>query len=323
MKKVSIIIPCYNEEESLPLYFKEVDSIIKNDLNHQYDFILVNDGSKDKTLDIMNDLYLNRNDITIISLSKNFGQNPAFIAGLNNSDSDYYILMDADLQDPLSLITQIVDKFDQGYDVVNPYRENRNKDSFFKRKTASLFYKLVNKIEGNKVIPENINCFRGLSRRAVEQINSLSEKDKYLLAEIPLVGFKTCTIPFKRDERKVGLSKYNVKKMTRYALDNISSITSFPLYWAIKVGFVSTIISLLFFLIMLVLYILSYPTIHIISNYLLINTLFIISIVLLCFSILLCFIGIMSLYLHNILINTRNRPTYIVDIIKKQKDKEK
>lgn len=321
MKTVSIIIPCYNEEKSLPIYFSKIDNYLKEITEYSFDFILVNDGSKDKTLEVMDEIYNKRDDVNIISFSRNFGQNPAFIAGLEKSKSDYVILMDADLQDPLSLISQITSKFSFGYEVVNPYRLNRNKDSFFKRTTASMFYKLINKIEGNKVVEENVNCFRGLSRRVVDKIISLPEKDKFLLNEIYFVGFKTCQIEFTREKREQGESKYNVKRMTKYALDNISSGTIHPLYWSIKTGTFSLIFSALFFITMLVLYILSYPTINIIDNFSLMNTLFIISIVIICFSILLFFIGILGLYLHNVVVNTRNRPTYIIDFYKDKEDK--
>lgn len=323
MKTVSIIIPCYNEEKSLPVYFKEIDKYLNEIRDYSFDFILVNDGSRDKTLDVMNNIYLKRDDVNIISLSRNFGQNPAFVAGLENCKSDFAILMDADMQDPLSMIKNLTDQFSLGFDVINPYRVNRDKDSLFKRKTASLFYKLMNKLEGTKVVEENVNCFRGLSRRAIDKILSLPEKDKFLLSEIYYVGLKTCKIDFTREERKEGKSKYNLKRMTKYALDNIASGTSNPLYFIIKAGVVSFIFSFIFFITMLVLYILAYPNINILKGcFTLINTLFIVSAVFICFSTILIFLGIIALYLHNILINTRNRPTYIIDIIKRKEDKK-
>lgn len=313
MNTISIILPCYNEEESLDLYFKEVDNYLKSIEDFSFNFILVNDGSTDKTLDVIKRLYDNRDDISYISLSRNFGQVPALLAGLDYSKSDYVIMMDVDLQDPLSLIGEIVSKFKEGYEVVNPHRTNRLKDGFIKRKTASFFYKFINKLEGKTVVENNVNCFRGLSKRVVDEIKNSPEKDKYLLGIIKYVGFKTCTIDFKREERQTGQSKYNLKKMTKYALDNISSTTSNPLYYAIKFTAFILPLSICFFISMLVLFILSYPSIDIITNYSLYSILFIISCCLLFSSVILLFISIISIYLHNILINTRNRKTYIIE----------
>ena len=191
MKSISIILPCYNEEEALPLYFQNVDPIIKEIKDYNFNFILVNDGSKDKTLEVMNELYQKRDDIEIVNLARNFGQNPAIYAGLSVCDSDFTIVMDADLQDPVELIKTITEKFSEGYDVVSPHRANRKSDTWFKRTTAGLFYKFVNAIEGKKVIPENVNAFRGVSRRVVKLFNELPNKVSSASATLT----PTATIP--------------------------------------------------------------------------------------------------------------------------------
>ena len=166
MKTVSIIVPCYNEEQSLPLYFEAVDNVLKDVKDYDVDFILVNDGSKDKTQEVIEDLYNKRDDINYVRLSRNFGQNPALTAGLDASTSDYVIMMDADLQDPVELITAILEAFSQGYEVVSPHRTSRETDGWFKRVTAGAFYKFVNRLEGKQIVPENVNCFRGLSEES-------------------------------------------------------------------------------------------------------------------------------------------------------------
>lgn len=316
MKLISVVIPCYNEEESLPLYFKAVDKIIPLLNDYQLEFVLVNDGSKDKTLDVMNNLYENRKDVVVCSLSRNYGQNAAFSAGLSIAKGDYVITMDSDLQDPVEMIVEISKKFDEGFDVVNPRRVNRMKDSKFKRDSAGLFYKIINKLEGKNVIPENVNCFRGMSRKVVDHILSLSEKDRLLLAEIPLVGFKTATIDFAREERQAGESKYNLKKMISYALSNMSNITSRPLYFPIFIGGIMTLISSFIFFVLLVLFILS--ACNVMGGYLILSIFFICSCVFLCSSIIISIIGLVSIYLHNILVNTRNRPTYVIEEIKRR-----
>lgn len=323
MKKVSIVIPCYNEEEMLPLYFKAVDPVIKKIKDYSFDFVLVNDGSKDNTLQVMNNLYIKRDDIIVCSLSRNFGQNPAFSAGLKVCDGDYAIMMDSDLQDPVELITQICEKFSEGYEVVNPHRADRTTDSYIKRKTAGMFYRFINKLEGKEVAPENVNCFRGISRRVIDEINNLSEVDRQIRTEIPFVGYKTCTLDFKRSNRSAGESKYNMSKMFLLAFDNISATTAKPLYTPIKVGSVMTGVFGGLFLISLVLMILTWCDVGgLVSEYYIIFPLFLMTTIFFACSIIVFFIGIVSLYLHNILINTRNRPNHIIDIVKKPEDKK-
>lgn len=320
MKTISVILACYNEEESLPIYFKAVDPVIAELKDYKLEFVLVNDGSKDKTLEVMTKLYEERNDVTIVNESRNNGQNAAFSAGLASCSGDYAIMMDADLQDPVTMIPKIAEKFKEGYEVVNPHRVDRRKDSQFKRNTAGMFYKIINKLEGKKVIPENVNCFRGISRRAIDAINALTEKDRYILSEVPLVGYKTCFIDFAREERQAGESKYNLKKMVRYALDNMSSATSSPLYMPIKFGGATAIFWCFVALCMTALYIVSY--LGYMPGYEPIKVTMILSFLFLALSIIICFIGLLGVYLHNILINTRNRPTYIIDFVKRQEDKE-
>ncbi len=315
MKKISVIIPCYNEQESLPLYFKAVDEVLPKIHDFQMEFVLVNDGSKDDTLNVMKKIHDEREDVRVVNLSRNYGQNSAFSAGLKSCDGDYAIMMDSDLQDPVTSLPDIAVKFLEGYDVVNMHRSDRAKDTAFKRNTAGLFYKLINMLEGKKVIPENVNCFRGISRKVIDEILSLSESDRYLLAEIPLIGFKTTTIDFVREERDAGTSKYSIKKLVDYAFANMSSITSRPLYFPLLAGMFSCLFTGLTSLVFLVLFILSYPGINIIPLFSLYQTLFILSCVFFGLSILLCFIGVLGVYLHNILINTRNRPNYIIESI--------
>ncbi len=316
MKKVSIVIPCYNEEEALPLYFKAVDPVISNIKDYTFDFVLVNDGSKDKTLEVMNNLYTERNDITIVNETRNYGQNAALTAGLLSAKGDYVIMMDVDLQDPVELLADICEKFTQGYEVVNPHRSNRKEDSWVKRTTAGMFYKFINMLEGKTVIPENVNCFRGLSRRAVDAINALEEKDRYYVSLIPLVGFKTISIDFTRQKRTAGKSKYgNLGKMFNYAFNLISTTTAQPLYFPIKFGSISACFSFVASIVFLVLY-------FCLHNYRSIMLLMF-AIFLLAFftSVIIFFIGVNSLYLHNILINTRNRPTTNIETVARPEDK--
>ncbi len=320
MKTVSIIVPCYNEEQSLPLYFEAVDEVLKDVSDYDVDFILVNDGSSDKTQEVIENLYNTRNDVNYVTLSRNFGQNPALTAGLDASTSDYVIMMDVDLQDPVELIIGILQAFSEGYDIVSPHRTSRETDSAFKRQSAGFFYKFVNKLEGKKIVPENVNCFRGLSRRAVDAIKELPEKDRLLVSEIPLVGFKSCQIDFTRKKRSAGTSKYNLGKMVNYAFDIISSTTVKPLYTPIKVGAIGSAC----FGVSSVALLAAYITLYCLHNvhYSIVGISTIISFVLFAAFLVIFFIGILGIYQHNIQINTRNRPTYFADATVKKEDKE-
>lgn len=325
MKTVSVILPCYNEEESLPLYFQAVDEVIKDIDNYSFKFILVNDGSKDNTVEVMNRLYQERNDVELVLLSRNFGQNPAIYAGLSTVDTDYAIAMDVDLQDPVELLKDICEKFDEGYDVVSPHREDRSSDTLFKRTTAKMFYSLVNKLEGKKVIPENVNAFRGLSRRAVDLINSFPNKDRFFLIDVAFVGLRTCYIDFSRQKRSAGESKYSLSKLFNHAFNLISTGTARPLYLLIEIGALCTAFWTLAFLAFLITYICmsagAFDPCG--SAQGAISTFFIISAVFLALSILIFLVGVLGIYLHNILINTRDLPLYIIDRNIKQEDKQK
>jgi glycosyltransferase involved in cell wall biosynthesis len=325
MKLLSIVIPCFNEEEALPIYFDAVDKVLPEITKKDWEieFVLINDGSRDKTLQVMEDLHNKRNDISYISLSRNFGQTAALSAGLSKARGELIIMMDVDLQDPVSLIPQMVEKYEEGYDVINAHRVDRSSDSSFKRNSASFFYEFINKLEGREVIPQNVNCFRGLSRRAVNEIVNLSEKDKLLLSEMSLIGYKNCYLDFKREERVAGVSKYSLKKLISYALDNISAGTTAPLYIPIKLGVFGCCFFFIAALAMTICYILSCNNVMNPGYIIYFQPCLILSWVFFGINIIIGFIGLLGVYMHNILINTRNRPAFIIDIYKCNKDKNK
>ena len=325
MKKVTIISPCYNEVEAIPNFFKAIDPILKTIKGFEFDFVLVNDGSKDNTLSIMNEYYLKRNDVTYVALSRNFGQNPALKAGLEEAKGDYVITMDIDLQDDVSIIPEICKKFEEGYDVVSPHRASRKKDSFLKRFTAGAFYKFINAIEGKKFLPENVDCYRAFSRRALDVLNSMPEKDVYEVINYSYLGFKTCFIDFSRPERSAGKSKYSPIKLIKHALNVISSGTSMPLYWSVVIGVFSMMFFCLAFIVLLVFTILGLNNILVVSGsfgFYQFEIWTIVSLILFFLSLVLTGVGINGVYQHNMLINTRQRPTYIIDKVYRPEDKK-
>ncbi|HBR85880.1 MAG TPA: hypothetical protein DEA32_01690 [Firmicutes bacterium] len=322
-KVVDIVSPCYNEEQTIPLFFAAVDQITKDIPDFTFRFILINDGSTDKTLEVMNSIYERRNDFTIVDLSRNSGQNPALTAGLSVAKGDYVIMMDIDLQDPVCLIKDICEKFREGYEVVSPHRVSRQTDSAFKRESAGFFYKLTNRLEKKNVIPENVNCFRGLSRKALDTILALPEKDRLLVAEIPLIGYRSCQIDFVREKRVAGQSKYNLDKMVNYAFDIISAATAKPLYLPIKIGAIGAAVSLPLALIFLILFFLSDTGVISFSAVTSMMILTIILFILFGVFLIIFFVGFLGVYLHNILINTRGRPSFFIDSIRSPEDKNR
>ncbi len=320
MKKVSIIVPCYNEEEALPLYFKAVDKVICDIQDYIFDFVIVDDGSKDKTWDVMNRLYNERNDLTIIKETTNYGQQNALFTGLSKATGDYVIMMDVDLQDPVELIKDICEKFTEGYEVVNPKRASRKEDTFLKKTTAGMFYKFLNTIEGKKIIPENVNNFRGLSRRVVDDLNALPEKEKKVVSLVTYLGYKSVEVPFSRAKRDVGKTKYNVKNLFKAAFDIISSCTSRPLDYPFVIGGISTFFFSLSSLVLLILYILGQC--DVMYRYSQITLWMVISFMFLGFSILTFILGVIAIYLRNILLNVRDRPMSYIEEMKTPEEKK-
>lgn len=224
---VTILIAVYNEEEGINYCFEEVNKECLK-LNKSYEIIFVNDGSKDNSLQLLKQIAEKHNFVKVISLSRNFGQRPALLAGFEHASGKVIINMDADLQDPVSLISDFVNKWEEGYDVVLAQRNVRKGESFFKKYTSTLFNKIFKKVT-NTNIPKNCGITRLLSRRVVESILKMPEKNIYLAGATEYVGFKQAVIKFDRDERKFGKTKYNVKKLVTLAVNNILPYTAFPI----------------------------------------------------------------------------------------------
>ena len=320
MKTVTIITPCYNEEATIEIFLKTLDLIVHDIEGYQFEYLFVNDGSKDKTLSVLEEQYRKRNDITIVNEARNFGQEPALYAGLKSAKGDYVICRDCDLQDNPSILPQICAKFSQGYDIVNPHRADRKKDSFFKRTTAAMFYNFINKVEGREAFPRNVNLFRGLSRRAVDTILALPESDRHFRVEYAYVGLKTATVEFVRGKRSAGESKYNLKALFNHAFNQLSSGTSRPLFLPILFGAGLTFFNGLGFFVFLILFILANCSV-LYGGW--ITPLFIVFSIFLSRSILRIVRGVSMLYQHNILLNTRNRPTSVIEFVKRPEDKDK
>ncbi len=318
MKKISIVVPMFNEEEMAPLFLDAIDSVIKELPDYSFEIVAVNDGSKDNTLEVLKIAQQKRNDLIIVNLSRNWGHEAAVTAGLRTASGDAVIPMDADLQDPPSLIPEMVKMWEEGYQVVNARRSSRKKDSAFKKNTAGIFYKCMNKISPKVKIPQNVANYRLIDRKVVNEVNALTEKNRVFRVEVPFVGFKTGEVLFERPQRSKGESKYNLKAMTNLAINSITALTVSPLRLSIGVAVFLFLTFVLSGLTELVFVVLKWTDTYAgISSFVLWMWL-IINILLLLSTILCIVMSVISLYLGMVTEEVRNRPIVIIDeVIKK------
>ncbi len=246
MKKIiSVVAPMYNEETLAHVYCEETLKALEP-IKDKYDIelVLVNDGSKDNTYSIMlEEQAKNRDVITTICLSRNFGLEGAVNAGIRKAVGDAVVVMDADLQDPPVLILDMIDKWEKGADVVVGSRVKRSNDNAFKRGTAGLYYRVLDFLSGKLKLEKNAANFRLLSRKALNQVLEMPEVNTVFRVSVPFVGMKTEVIEYDRDKRYAGKTKYNLKSMIPYALDSITGISVEPLR---KIAFLLPIVFMVF-----------------------------------------------------------------------------
>lgn len=242
---LSIVVPCYNEEAVIPMFLTTIEPILKS-LELSYELVFVNDGSRDNTLGVLQQAKSDYPQIRIINFSRNFGKEAALSAGIDFAEGKALIPMDVDLQDPPELIPEMVRIWrEDGIDVVLAKRTDRSKDSFFKRWSANIFYRLNNLISVNR-IPENVGDFRLVSRRCVEAIKLMGETQRFMKGIFAWVGFKTHTIEYQRDERQAGKTSFNAWKLWNLALEGITSFSTAPLRIWLYVGLVAWCLSILY-----------------------------------------------------------------------------
>lgn len=304
-KLISIIVPMYNEQEVIHICYDRVKSVLDNLTEYDYEIICINDGSKDKTLEILEEIAKKDDKIKIASFSRNFGHQAAVSAGLKLSTGNVVVVIDADMQDPPELIVDMLKLYDQGNSVVYAKRSVRKGESKFKVYTAKLFYRLINKISDIN-IPMDAGDFRLLSREVVDVINSMPENNKYLRGLYSYAGFKQVPIEYEREERQAGKTKYTLKKMIKLALDGIISLSTKPLKIVGFLGFSSIIVSLCLFIYAIVSYIVKEN--NILSGW----TSIIITIVFFG-GVQLISLWIISEYIARIYDETKRRPEYIIE----------
>lgn len=231
---LSVIIPMYNEEEVILETYKRLSSILTQ-MDCDHEMVFINDGSKDRTMEIMTQVASNDKNVKIIDFARNFGHQTAVTAGMLYCSGDAAVIIDADLQDPPELIPGMVDKWKEGYKVVYGKRLKRDGESAFKLATAKMFYKIMNKLSGN-MIPQDTGDFRLIDRAVIDVMNCMPEHNRFLRGMGSWVGFKQYAYEYHRDKRFAGTTKYPLKKMLKLAKDGIISFSNKPLEWLSAIG---------------------------------------------------------------------------------------
>jgi glycosyltransferase involved in cell wall biosynthesis len=239
---ISIIVPCFNEEEALPIFYEETRKIL-TDMKADYEFVFVNDGSRDRTLEVMRDLAKKDKKIRYISFSRNFGKEAGMYAGFVNARGDYVCTMDADMQDPPSLLPQMMEILKSGeYDSVATRRVSRTGESKIRSFFARLFYKIINKISDAEIV-DGARDFRLMKRKMVDSIVRMSEYNRFSKGIFGWVGFKTYWLPFENVERVAGTTSWSFWGLFRYAIDGIINFSNAPLDIASWFGFFMTFVA--------------------------------------------------------------------------------
>jgi len=303
--KISIIIPWYNEEEVLPLTFERLNSLCVDLLSNEdcddVEFVMVDDGSQDRTAELLAEASNVNKRFKLIRFSRNFGHQAALLAGYEFAKGDVIVSLDADLQDPPELIKTMLEKIKEGNDVVYAARQSRKNDSWFKCKTADLFYWLMKKF-GADIIPNHAD-FRMVTRRALNAFLQFHENNLFIRATFPIVGFPSCVVYYDRPERLAGETKYPFRKMLEFAIDGLTSFSVVPLRICSMVGLLVSLLALLmlFWSIVVKIFGGAIPgwTSTVAPLYLL-------------GGVQLLFLGIIGEYIGKIYIEVKHRPRYIV-----------
>lgn len=310
-KLVTILVPAYNEQDVLHLLYERLEKIMNTNTKYNFEILMINDGSKDDTLKIIQDLRKKDSRICYINLSRNFGKETAMIAGLDYAKGDCVIIIDADLQDPPELIPDMLKYWEEGYDDVYAKRKSRKGESFVKKFTSKMYYKTLQSIT-NIEIQKDTGDFRLLDRRCVEALKAIRESQRYTKGLFSWIGYHKKEILFDREPRAAGQTKWNYGKLINLSIDGLTSFTTAPLRWSAIIGL---LISLAGFIYMLVI---------------IFKTLFYgvdvpgysstMVVILFLGGIQLIFLGVIGEYLGRAFYETKGRPLYFIDCYNEEKE---
>lgn len=298
----SIVIPVYNEEEVIEHTYERLKTVMQSS-DGNYELLFINDGSKDRSVDILLQLSEQDKTIKIVDFSRNFGHQIAITAGMDYASGNAIVIIDADLQDPPELILEMIQKWKEGYDVVYAKRTARKGETFFKKQTASAFYRTLRAMTEID-IPIDTGDFRLIDRKVCDQMNNIHEKNRFVRGLVSWVGFKQTAVEYERDERFAGETKYPLKRMLKLSLDGITSFSYKPLKLANYLGASLSVIGFVYMLIVLYQKLFTTTTVTGWSSIIVIQLFF--------SGITLMMLGVIGEYIGRIYDEAKNRPLYIV-----------
>lgn len=303
-KLVTILVPAYNEQEVLHLLYDRLEKLMNENTNYDFEVLLVNDGSKDKTFEIMQELREKDKRFCYLNLSRNFGKETAMIAGLDYCKGDAVVIIDADLQDPPELIPEMIKYWEEGYDDVYAKRKSREGETWLKKFTSKMYYRVLQgftRIE----IQKDTGDFRLLDRRCVEALKSMRENQRYTKGLFSIIGYNKKEILYDRDPRAAGQTKWNYGKLIDLSIDGITSFTTSPLRWAALIGCGVSVIGFVYMLYIIIKTIVTgidvpgYASLMVVIIFL--------------GGIQLIFLGIIGEYLGRTFNESKHRPLYFIE----------
>ena len=314
MKKISILIPAYNEQDVLKHLYPRLNKLANDNKTYDFEFLFINDGSRDNTLEIIKEYAKTDSRISYINFSRNFGKEIAMIAGFDHVTGDATVIIDADLQDPPELIPKMIKYWEDGYDDIYAKRESREGETWLKMKTSVWFYKILQKTTH---IPIQIDTgdFRLLDRRCIDALMQMRESQRYTKGMFSWIGYKKKEITYCRDPRAAGKTKFNYPKLINFAIDGITSFTTAPLRISSILGFIISFIAFIFLLIVVVKTVIlgdpvsGYPSLM--------------AVVLFLGGIQLLSLGVIGEYIGRIFNETKRRPLYLIEEYHHGKDIKK
>ena len=304
MKTVTLLIPCYNEEESIPYMRDALVKLMNDNTRYQWEVLFINDGSRDRTLSLLEHLHQQDKRFCYVSLSRNFGKEAAMLAGFDHARGDAVIIMDADLQHPPQVIPQMLAAWEEGYDDVYGKRLSRGRESWLRRKLSMSYYRLLQRMAHVDILP-NVGDFRLLDRRCIEVLKQLRETERYTKGLYCWIGFNKKEVPFETQDRVAGKSTWSYRQLIGLAIDGIMSFTTAPLRISAILGIVVSIAAFIYMCAVLVKTLFwgepvaGYPTIVVLVLFL--------------GGVQLISLGIVGEYLGKTFMEVKNRPVYVVD----------
>jgi glycosyltransferase involved in cell wall biosynthesis len=304
MKLITLLIPAYNEQEVLEPLFERLDTLAKSTKHYQFEFLFVNDGSRDDTLEIIKQRAEKDSRISYINLSRNFGKEIAMIAGIDHVKGDAMVILDADLQDPPELIPEMIAYWEEGYDDVYARRNSREGETWMKKRTSSWYYKLL---QSSTNIPIQIDTgdFRLLDRRCIDALKQFRESQRNTKAMFSWIGYRKKEIFYNRDPRIAGTTKWNYRKLVNLAIDGITSFTTAPLRIATISGLGISLLAFCYILYLVIRPLFGVPTGAGYSS--------LMAVILFIGGIQMLFLGIIGEYIGRIFVEVKQRPLYLIE----------